>query len=380
MSFCLRLHTQLKSALYVTPMDLSKAFDSVPHERLLLKLNRYGIDGQLHLWFRNFLTKRKQRVLIRGTFSEWSPVISGVPQGSILGPIMFLIYVNDIPNIITSTAKLFADDTKIYRQINNVQDSIALQLDLTTLDLWADRWQVTFNPTKCEIMRISHNRDKSSKRYQISGTVLRNVSHYKDLGVIMASDLKWSKHVEHIVHKANKVLGLLKRTVGGKNKDIFSNLYKTLVRPILEYACPVWSPHLAKDIHEIEKVQRRASRIALNQRRQEMAYEERCKLLKWNSLVRRREFLSLVECYKIVFNLNGLNFSDYFELCRNTKTRSNHPYKIQTKLAKLNCYKHSFFVKIIKSWNDLPCNVIDYRDRPNVKKFKLRLKNHMNIY
>ena len=196
----------------------------------------------------------------------------------------------------------------------------------------------------------------------------------------MASDLKWSKHVEHIVHKANKVLGLLKRTVGGKNKDIFSNLYKTLVRPILEYACPVWSPHLAKDIHEIDKVQRRASRIALNQRRQEMAYEERCKLLKWNSLVRRREFLSLVECYKIVFNLNGLNFSDYFELCRNTKTRSNHPYKIQTKLAKLNCYKHSFFVKIIKSWNDLPCNVIDCRDRPNVKKFKLRLKNHMNIY
>ena len=111
-------------------LDLSKAFDSVPHERLLLKLNRYGIDGQLHLWFRNFLTKRKQRVLICGTFSEWSPVIFSAPQGSILEPIMFLIYVNNIPNIITSTAKLFADDTKIYRQINNVQDSIALQLDV----------------------------------------------------------------------------------------------------------------------------------------------------------------------------------------------------------------------------------------------------------
>ena len=145
-------------------------------------------------------------------------------------------------------------------------------------------------------------------------------------------------------------------------------------------ACPVWSPHLAKDIHEIEKVQRRASRIALDRRRQEMAYGERCKLLKWNSLVRRREFLSLVECYKIVFNLNGLNFGDYFELCRNTKTRSNHPYKIQTKLAKLNCFKHSFFVKIIKSWSDLPSNVFNCNDSPNVSKFKLRLKNHMNIY
>ena len=95
---------------------------------------------------------------------------------------MFLIYVNDIPDIITSTAKLFADDTKIYRQINNVEDSIVLQIDLTTLDLWADRWQMKFNPTKWEVMRISHNKDKMSTRYNISGTELRNVSNYKDLG------------------------------------------------------------------------------------------------------------------------------------------------------------------------------------------------------
>ena len=142
-----------------------------------------------------------------------------------------------------------------------------MQIDLTTLNLWADRWQMKFNPTKCEVMRISHNKDKRSTRYNISGTELRNVSNYKDLGVIMASDLKWSKHVEQIVHKANRVLGLFKRTVGGRNKDIFSNL----VCPILEYACLVWSSHLAKDIHEIEKIQRRALRIALNQRGQEMA-------------------------------------------------------------------------------------------------------------
>ena len=162
----------------------------------------------------------------------------------------------------------------------------------------------------------------------------------------------------------------------------FSLLCKTLVRPILEYACPVWSPHLAKDIHGIEKLQRRASRIALGQRRQEMAYEDRCKILKWNSLERRREFLSLVECYKVVLNVNGLNFSDHFELCRSTKTRSNYQYKIQTKLAKLNCYKYSFFVKLIKFWMDLPSNVVNCHDSPNINKFKLRLimKNHMNIY
>ena len=136
---------------------------------------------------------------------------------------MFLIYVNDIPNIITSAAKLFADDTKIYRQINKVEDSIALQSDLTTLDLWADQWQVKFNPSKCEVMRITHNKDKSTTRHQVSGTELRNVSNYKDLGVIMASNLTLTKHVAETVHKANKVLGLLKRTVGSKNKDIFFN-------------------------------------------------------------------------------------------------------------------------------------------------------------
>ena len=243
-------------------LDLSTPFDSVPHKRLLLKLNRYGIHGQLYLWFRNFLANRKQRVQIRGSYSERSPVVSGVPQGSILRPILFLIYVSDIPNIIISIAKLFA--------------------------------------SKCEVMRITHNKDKSTTRYQVSGTKLRNVSSYKDLGVIMASDLTWTKHVEETVHKANKVLGLLKRTVGSKKKAIFSILCKTLVRPILEYASPAWSPHPAKDIHEIGKVQRRASRITLGQRRQKMAYENRSKILQWNSLERRREFLSLLECYEIV--------------------------------------------------------------------------------
>ena len=164
------------------------------HERLLLKLDRCGIDGQLQLWFRDFLTNRKHRVQIRGSYSKRSPVISGVPQGSILGPIMFLIYVNDIPYFFY-TAKLFADDTKIYREINKVEDSIALQSDLTTLDLWANLWQVKFNSSKCEVMKITYNKGKSTPQYQVSGTELRNVFNYKDLKVIMASDLTWKKQV-----------------------------------------------------------------------------------------------------------------------------------------------------------------------------------------
>ena len=122
---------------------------------------------------------------------------------------MFLIYVNDIPNIVTSTAKLFAHDTKIYRQINRVEGSISLQSDLTTLDLWTDRWQVKFNPSKCEVMRITHNKNKSTTRYQVSGTELRNVTNSKDLGVIMASDLTWTKQVEELVHRQTRYLAYL---------------------------------------------------------------------------------------------------------------------------------------------------------------------------
>ena len=143
-------------------LDLAKAFNSVAHERLLLKLNRYGISGSLLRWLRNFLTNRKQRVVIPGIHFDWSPVTSGVPQGTILGPILFLIYVNDIQEVVKSTIKLFADDTKIYRELTNPNDITILQSDLDSLDRWATDWQVKFNTKKCEVMRITHKKDKTN--------------------------------------------------------------------------------------------------------------------------------------------------------------------------------------------------------------------------
>ena len=350
----------------------------MPHERLLLKLNRHGIDGPLLLWFRNFLKNRQQRVTIRGTFSNWSPVTSGVPQGTILGPTLFLLYVNDIPNVVTSSIKMFADDTKIYREINNAEDTLALQSDLDCLENWTRSWQVKFNPQKCETMRITHKQDKSKHPYHLSNKELKSVNSCKDLRVRVSRDLSWSNHVNAIVNKANKVVGLLKCTVGSKNWEIFSMLYKSLVRPILEYVCPVWSPYLVKDKLAIEKVQRRASRIALGQKLREMSYEERCILLNWNTLQHRREYLSVMECYKTVFGLNGLDFDDHFEFCRSKNTRANHPYTRQTKLAKVNSFKYSFFVRIVKDWNSLPNHL--FTDEINLNKFKQGLKRWMKIY
>ena len=145
-------------------------------------------------------------------------------------------------------------------------------------------------------MRITHKQNESKYSYHLSNTDLKSAYSYKHLSVNVSYDISWSNHVNITVNKANKVLGLLKRSVGGKNREIISTLYKTLVRLIVKYACPVWSPHLIKDIVAIEKVQRRASRIALGHKPQDMLYEERCALLNWNTLEHRREYLSMVEC------------------------------------------------------------------------------------
>ena len=354
-------------------LDLSKAFDRVPHECLLHKLNRHGIDNPLLLWFINSLKNRQQRVTIRGTYTNWSPVTTGVPQGTILAPPLFLLNVNDISNVVTSSIKMFADDTKIYREINNAEDTLALQSDLDFLENWTKSWQVKFNPQKCEVMRITHKQDKSKRPYHLSNAELKSVNSCKDLGVDVSRDWSWSNHVDAIVNNADIVVGLQKRTVGSKNREIFSMLYKSLVRPILEYAFPVWSPYLVKDSLALEKVRRRALRIALSQKLCKMSYEEWGMLLNWNTLQHRRECLSVVECYKTVFGLNGLDLDDYFEFCRSKNSRANHPFKIQTKLAKVNSFRYSFFVRIVKKWNSLLNHL--FRDEINLNKFPKALKD-----
>ena len=225
-------------------------------------------------------------------------------------------------------------------------------------------------------MRISYKQDKSNHQHHLSNAMLKCVDSYKDLGVIMSRDLSWSNHVDVSVNKANKVRGLLKCTVSSKNREIFSVPYRSLVRPILEYASLVWSPFFLNDKLAIESVQRRASRIALGQKRREMSYEKRCKLLGWSTLERRREHFSLVVCYKTVFEFNWLESRDYFEYCNNN-TRSNNPIKIHMKSTKVNAFKHSFFVRIVKEWNNLPHHL--FANDININKFKYNLEKWINI-
>ena len=219
-------------------LDFAKSFDRVPHERLLYKLEQYGIAGWLLTWFRNFQVGRQPRVIVRGSCSSWTSVKSGVPQGTILGPILFLLCINDLPDDITSKIKLFADDTKVYRVLKDT-GSNELQLDLDKMSNWTNTWQLRFNPDKCEVMKITHRSDFSTPEYCLSGKKFNVVNQFKDLGIIMSNHLTWSDQVNAVVNKANRVLEIIKRTVGTSNMNVFTLLYKTLVRPILEYAVPV---------------------------------------------------------------------------------------------------------------------------------------------
>ena len=194
-------------------LDFSKAFDKVPHHLSLRKLETLGITGSLLSLFESYLTGRQQRVVINGVSSEWLPVTSGVPQGSILGPLLFLVYCNDIPTCIEehSTLALFADDSKLYRTLSSSASSASLQHDLCNITRWTKNNLMEVNAVKCKAMHISKKRTPTQTQYVINENTVEQVPIIKDLGVLITNNLCLSKHIESIVSSANKTPGLIKR-------------------------------------------------------------------------------------------------------------------------------------------------------------------------
>ena len=192
-------------------MDFAKAFDKVAHNRLLLKLKQYGIDGQTHRWVKDFVTGRSQRVIVNRVHSTSVPVQSGVPQGSVIGPALFLIYINDLPDSIQSESRLFADDTIIYRQIHTQQDCLLLQQDLQQLERWEQHWQMSFHPDKCITIRFTRKRHPIIHQYQLHNHTLSTQTNAKYLGVTFSADLRWNTHIKNITTQANRTLGLVHR-------------------------------------------------------------------------------------------------------------------------------------------------------------------------
>ena len=235
-------------------LDFSKAFDMVPHARLMGKLELYGIRGDVHRWISTFLSNRTQKVVPDGFHSDTVTVDSGVLQGTVFGPILFLLIKNDLPAQVKSYFRLFADDCLIYIEINSIQDSIQLQAHLTSLGKWAETWRMRFNVKKCYI--FSTGKDSTPYFYQLNDHILETVSTNLYLGVVLSEDLSFSPHISNIVKKASRTLGFLQRNLRGCPARLKELSYFFLVRSTLEYASSVWDPHLQKDIDNLERTQR----------------------------------------------------------------------------------------------------------------------------
>ena len=329
-------------------MDFQKAFDKVPHARLIKKLEKHGINGKLLKWIEEWLKNRKQRVVLKGQASEWEEVLSEVPQGSVLGPLLFIIFINDIETGITSTLSKFADDCKIKRTVKSDEDANAVQVDLNNLVMWSHKWQMKFHPDKCKVLHIGHNNQRY--KYYIEGTEVKKVSEEKDLGVITSEDLKQKKQVAKVVKSANRILGMIRRTITCKNKINILSLYKTLVRPILDYGAAVWSPHQRGDIEKVEKIQRRATKMIKEIRH--LSYQDRLKACNLMTLEMRRRRYDLIETFKIIKEIYAVDKEKFFKM-RNNQTRG-HNQKIYKQHSRLNLRKYFFTQRVVNDWNQLP--------------------------
>ena len=209
-------------------LDFQKAFDKVPHQRLLLKLKAHGIGDSITDWIEQWLTDRRQRVVVDGEVSNWKSVLSGVPQGSVLGPILFLIYINDLDDSITSNVLKFADDTKLFRKVNTDDDKQHLQNDLDRLVKWSEKWQMLFNFGKCKCLHTGHG--NLNVNYKMGDTVLGTTVKEKDLGVTISADMKVLEQCGIAASKGNQILGLIRRNITYKGKKLILNGYENIDR------------------------------------------------------------------------------------------------------------------------------------------------------
>ncbi|XP_065685111.1 uncharacterized protein LOC136097073 [Hydra vulgaris] len=233
--------------LCVIYLDFAKAFDKVEHERLLTKNKAYGITGKIYNWIENFLANRKQRVAISNTVSEWVSVISGVPQGSVLGPMLFLLFINDLPEVVLNTFKMYADNSKIIAIEDSIDKQAEIQTNLDNIVKWCNNWGMELNCKKCKVMRFNNQKvfrgiDKTYTMningmiYDLSNSVLE-----RDLGVFVQPDMRWKHQTQVCVNKASKILRLLKNAFESRDCYMWKILYTTYVRPHLEFVAPAKS-------------------------------------------------------------------------------------------------------------------------------------------
>ena len=337
-------------------MEVSKAFDRVWHDGVIYKLRRAGIGGTLLSWFRNYLEDRKQKVVVEGAESSEREILAGVPQGSILGPILFILYVNDIVNHLNLNLRLYADDATLFITYDNPFEAAEiLQHNLDLATQWANNWLVKFNPTKTESMVVSRRKDSITPIVQIEDVDITNVSKHKHLGVNLQSNGKWSSHIQEIKGKAQKRLDILRGYMHKLDRNSLEKMYLTYVRPIIEYSDVVWDNCTQKEKEEIEAIQLAAARVITGAKRgteHALLYNE----LQWETLEERRHKHKLIMMHKVLTQTAPLPLLTYKP--ETSGERHNYNIRRPDHLIVPKCsttlMQKSFFPDTTYKWNDLP--------------------------
>jgi ribonuclease P/MRP protein subunit RPP40 len=352
-------------------IDFSKAFDSIVISKLLFKLELYGISGHLLKWISCFLSNRLQCVVIDRFYSHICPVVSGVPQGSVLGPILFIIYINDIDSVCCGDAKmqLFADDAKLYSNVVINNSSVSLQLSLDRLAHWAKEWQLTININKCSVLSLSTSVHSSSRQYSIGGVAIPCQNSYVDLGVTVIRNLSFEAHIENIVSKARQRISILFRGFITRNLGLMRRAFIAYIRPILEYNSVVWNPCYTYLIDKLENVQRNFSKRIPSL--SALSYLERLALLDLEPLELRRLRFDLIYYFKVYNHLTPFDPDAVFLIYTPLpSSRANSPY-LQKPTKASNKLLHSLFYRNTDAWNALP---VALRLTSSLPEFKRGLK------
>ena len=334
-------------------IDFARAFDSVSIPKLLHKIKQLGVQGNLYKCIESFLTNRSQKVRVGQALSDSQLIGSGVPQGSVLGPILFLIFVNDIASYLPQQAKckLFADDIKTYLTFSNKLDYSLVPLVLDAVSSWSSAWQLPLSVAKCSWMLIS-NRSCSVQPFVITleDSELSCVNEVKDLGVWFNSKLTFAEHISHIVTKAKQRIYLLFKAFSNCNTEALILAYKSFVRPLLEYCSPVWSPSHISEIIKLESVQRLFTRKLISC--SNLSYNDRLAFCDLLSLEKRRLVADLVLLYKIIHKQVSVDLADSLVLCTG-RTRG-HSFRFKINRSRIDSRHNFFSLRTIKIWNSLP--------------------------